>query len=281
METSEQPSLMSSSELTELSAASPASPLASPGVTEAKTTSATCGPRLSEPFAHYNQDSHSWRTFQISLITSTLAEYSETWPKRGTMRNGVLSERQTLAHPTAGNGYLSWPTPSTMDTVSAGLKSTQVKPGSMHSVTLPRMAEMMWPTPRAAESHRKLINGEHRSQTTGLRYGIGLMQMAEQMWATPQAADSAQGAIQNQDVFQTPSGRLRKRANTGITGSIGLARETVLWPTPNTAASNSPPTQTTSTDGHICCPKCRRQLNPVFVEMLMAFPIGWTIAPKD
>jgi hypothetical protein len=245
MATSEQPSLMSSSELMELSAASPASPLASPGVTGAKTTTATCGPKLSEPFAHYNQDSHSWRTYQVSLITGTLAEYSETWPKRGTMRNGVLSERQTLAHPTAGNGSLSWPTPdANTSTYSNGFMEPNI-----------REAAANWSTPTMRDTN-------HDGAKSLARYGTDEMKTSDQRlrnqvqnWSTPTIEQAKIGEGVTQRGRHTP----------------GLAIE---------AQQHSPQAPETATDGHVCSPKCRR-LNPLFVEMLMAFPIGWTIAPKD
>ena len=42
----------------------------------------------------------------------------------------------------------NWPSPTCSDVYTGNLKSTQQKPGSMHSVTLPQ-AVAMWPTPDA------------------------------------------------------------------------------------------------------------------------------------
>jgi len=42
----------------------------------------------------------------------------------------------------------NWPSPTCSDVYTGNLKSTQQKPGSMHSVTLPQ-AVAMWPTPNA------------------------------------------------------------------------------------------------------------------------------------
>lgn len=42
----------------------------------------------------------------------------------------------------------NWPSPTCSDVYTGNLKSTQQKPGSMHSVTLPQ-AVAMWPTPTA------------------------------------------------------------------------------------------------------------------------------------
>jgi hypothetical protein len=45
----------------------------------------------------------------------------------------------------------NWPTPTVSDTHTANLNSTQQKPGSMHSVTLPQSVKMNWTTPPARD----------------------------------------------------------------------------------------------------------------------------------
>ena len=64
-----------------------------------------------EPFAWYDQDSQSWRTWQCCLIEGW-ERFSETWPQAGMMRNGVayrlvMSERPTLERE---SGLLPTPT---------------------------------------------------------------------------------------------------------------------------------------------------------------------------
>lgn len=54
---------------------------------ELKASAADCGPRCTESFARFDRDSRSWKTPQCSLLEG-LDEYSETWPKAGTMRRG-------------------------------------------------------------------------------------------------------------------------------------------------------------------------------------------------
>jgi hypothetical protein len=49
------------------------------------------------------------------------------------------------------NQVKNWPSPTCSDVYTGNLKSTQQKPGSMHSVTLPQ-AVAMWPTPAAGLS---------------------------------------------------------------------------------------------------------------------------------
>lgn len=60
--------------------------------------------------ARYDRDSRSWKTHQFSLLGG-LTEFSETWPRWGSMRDGELYPLQTSALRTKGKGFGSWPTP--------------------------------------------------------------------------------------------------------------------------------------------------------------------------
>lgn len=100
--------------------------------------------------------------------------YSETWPKWGIVLDGHAMELPMLerhtnesefslwatasvcgnynrksASATSGDGLdtavKNWPTPTVADTFTGNLKSTQQKPGSMHSVNLSQAVN--WPTP--------------------------------------------------------------------------------------------------------------------------------------
>jgi hypothetical protein len=86
------------------------------------------------------------------------------------------------------------PTPTAMDSTNATatMKSTQVKEGSMHSVTLTRaMAMGMLPTPQASEGHKGSKTYNPKSQM-----GSGLSAMAGSgMLPTPTASDKNQGTI--------------------------------------------------------------------------------------
>lgn len=100
--------------------------------------------------------------------------FCETWPKWGIVLDGHAMELPMLerhinesecslwptasvcgnynrkgASATSGNGLATavknWPTPTVADTFTGNLKSTQQKPGSMHSVNLSQAVN--WPTP--------------------------------------------------------------------------------------------------------------------------------------
>jgi hypothetical protein len=65
-----------------------------------------------ESLAKYDPVSRSWKTHQCSLFGG-LTEFSETFPRWGTMHNGALLERMPSEHITIGNDCGCWlPTPT-------------------------------------------------------------------------------------------------------------------------------------------------------------------------
>lgn len=132
-------------------------------------------------FANLSQDG-SWQKtcagYSQSLLPGFGGEdselYSETWPKWGIVLDGHAMELPMLerhtnesefslwatasvcgnynrksASATSGDGLdtavKNWPTTTVADTFTGNLKSTQQKPGSMHSVNLSQAVN--WPTP--------------------------------------------------------------------------------------------------------------------------------------
>ena len=71
-----------------------------------------------ESFARFDPNSSSWKTFQTSLTGDSLP-YSGTWPRSGSMQNGVLSKRAMLVLAINETGFSSsptmFPTPTTID----------------------------------------------------------------------------------------------------------------------------------------------------------------------
>ena len=124
---------------------SPAKTLALPESEQGLTGNAQgSGVNTSEPFAHFDHDSSSWRTSQVSLLTSTWDVFSETWPRAGTMRNGIASQQVPLAPLTGEIGSGLLPTP----------RATEHKGGhsSKGGPSLGMMAtHNLWPTPTARD----------------------------------------------------------------------------------------------------------------------------------
>ena len=74
-----------------------------------KEPAAASGPRSSDLLASYDRNTSSWRTSQHCLLAQAngeadgLAEFSETWPSAGMMRNGKTYRLQPWALPIAEN----------------------------------------------------------------------------------------------------------------------------------------------------------------------------------
>lgn len=78
---------------------------------------AGCGPKSLGLLANWHPDTSSWRTSQtclVALLTNQadgLAEFSETWPNAGMMRNGATYRLRSLALHTVENVCGLLPTP--------------------------------------------------------------------------------------------------------------------------------------------------------------------------
>lgn len=114
-------------------------------------TSGLTSPRQ---FVFFDRAESCWRTWPgISLWGSEV--FSQTWPKRGSMRNGACFEHPTWEPAIGGHGCLSLlPTPTTSDTNGAGLHGN----GGIDLRTTVRLL----PTPRAQ-------NGEARNDKVWAR----------------------------------------------------------------------------------------------------------------
>jgi len=88
-----------------------ASHSASPGREKNNTTNVICGPKRGRSFASYDRDTHTWRTFQESLLHGTSVLFSASWPKSGMTANGVAYRLPPLARGTNGSACGFWPTP--------------------------------------------------------------------------------------------------------------------------------------------------------------------------
>ena len=117
------------------------------------------GQSFTESFANYDPDTSSWRTSQGCLLTGW-AEFSETWPTSGTMRNGRCYRRQMSAHRTSEKGSSSWPTPTARDWKQPG-KNGRWRDGKLQLDTLDR-AVQQWPTPSVRDHKGGYIGGRIR-----------------------------------------------------------------------------------------------------------------------
>jgi len=164
----------------------PASHSQLPESKQAQTMPEICGLQQPTLFAQSDLPAFSWKTYQDYSSSTTPKVFSLTLPKWGMWdatalyplptavldtddsdcgllerepdgvnfhhtpntsgMDGGSNSRRALAKRQA-----NWPSPTCSDVYTGSLKSTQQKPGSMHSVTLPQDVAM-WPTPAAGLS---------------------------------------------------------------------------------------------------------------------------------
>jgi hypothetical protein len=110
-----------------------------------------CGSTWRELLAKYDQDSSTWKTPQCSLLEDSI-EFLGTWPRWGSMQDGVSYRQQTLVRHTKETGSGLWPTPLTQDSYerSSWKIIAQANEGGKARMTLTRKVkylEKMWPTP--------------------------------------------------------------------------------------------------------------------------------------
>jgi hypothetical protein len=85
---------------------SPVNRSVSPAKDKVRTTPEICGLRPLSAFALYDHDTRCWRTSQACLLTSTYDEYSESWPKAGTMLAGHVWTHELRVRRLKGSGFL-------------------------------------------------------------------------------------------------------------------------------------------------------------------------------
>ena len=137
---------------------------------ESMEREADCGLILQESLARYDPATHLWRTRQCSLFEG-LEECLETFPKVGTMRNGVLWELTTAEPRTDEKECGYWRTP---DAGAGGEISDEKaadyaagKPRKSGSTIQIRLCDqvkypVLWPTPTRCGNYNRKRSEERR-----------------------------------------------------------------------------------------------------------------------
>ncbi len=166
--------------------------------------------------ARFDQVSYSWRTFQTSLINlGHSMKFQNPFPKSGSILNGELFERQTLAQTIIETGY----------SFSAITKEQLNKSNQLY----------LMPTPTANDATN---------------------------WTMPKSQLKRKGnltiAITRLEMLPTPIATEQEKMSTG-----SLWRKVVMKEGRDSQSMESmnPP---------------GGKMNPVFVEWLMGWPLGWT-----
>ncbi|MDT6962880.1 hypothetical protein QTN24_15375 [Cupriavidus sp. SZY C1] len=220
-------------------------------------SAADSGQKWRASFAKYDPAESKWRTPQCSLL-GDFPEFSETWPRWGSMRNGVSYLRPTSALPTFESESGLWPTPTRDSAVMRDRKYAQ-------GGTPLTLAVKLWPTPT--------VHGNHNKPGASKNAGWGLSSAAK-LWPTPTASLADKG------------GRITPRKGREGGTLIEAVSARAMWPTPCASASKgSSPAALVRKNGrdrsndridHAVMASDGGQLNPEWVEWLMGWPIGHT-----
>lgn len=197
------------------------------------------GAKWPASLAKYDPDSRLWKTRQC-LLLGGLEEFSETFPRWGSMHSGELYRQPTPALRTCGKGSGFWPTPRASD----GPKGGNGPNSRDMSLT---QAVKMWPTPDT----RGFTNDgaiaalaqvcETMDELSGMTHRAGKAKktrIAAKFYPTPQASDH-----RNRGNMDTPAIARRVESGKQITLTMTVSGG---------------------------------QLNPDWVEWLMKWPIAWT-----
>lgn len=231
----------------------PANPIASPGSGSERTTSETSGLIQPSLFELSPPTGSSSRTSPASRATTTLASDRSYGIWVSGLRS-ASSRRRRLARHTGGSGSSSWPTATGADASRQSLSYMRGN-STLRGMTL-RDRSAQWPTPRGEDSESA---GAHRGAPDGLT-------AATELWATPRGAEWKGTGPEG-------SASHKHRLEWGYLDAQAESFRPSL-PAPETTPPGAPSSAS--------APTSRRQLNPLFVEWLMGWQVGWTsLAPLD
>ena len=204
----------------------------------------TYGLGFEKPLANYDLNTQSWRMYEATLLSDS-PKFLGTWPASGTTRNGKLFPQTLLVRHISESESLFWPTPRNSSAMSEDLQTIRdrlnngnpYKSRLEEAIALAPTPSGNWPTPTAADVYTD--NLKSSQQIDGSMHSVSLGQ-AVQKWPTPKASDYKAAVI-------WPQSKTKSR-------DMAL-RETIAERSPETIGG---------------------KLNPMWVEWLMGFPLGWT-----
>jgi len=157
----------------------------------------------------------SWLRTWLPSIVEALTPFCAGWKKRATPQSRSWWQLQTWERHTDARESLSslnFPTPVASDAWVENMKSSQTKPGSMHSMTLPKAATLNWGTPTSFDAHD--IQRSPEAQDKHLRRGGKYYRktggnLAEEVknWITPTAVQIQRSDMEKRTAYRASIGR--------------------------------------------------------------------------
>lgn len=179
-----------------------------------------------EPFAWFDRNTRSWRTWQRCLVEGW-EQFSETWPRSGMTRNGIAFRRAPLVPLTEETASGLLPTPEASNTKAIALRSAGRSPRNLLPTPTRMYTRADWPMEKiqARQQEVKAATKAKGKHHTGNGFGLNLAQ-AVRLWPTP-----------------TINGNYNRNGASATSGD-GLATAVRMWRTPNasdaTKWSNQP-----------------------------------------
>jgi hypothetical protein len=130
-----------------------------------------CGWKWPESFAKWHPATSSWKTRQCSLLEG-LDEFSETWPKWGSMQDGECLELATLERPTSESESGLWGTPRVGMARGGNFYYDRGKHNLEEQVGAAQYAKN-WPTPTAHNAKETNAPSESERNTPTLAAQAG------------------------------------------------------------------------------------------------------------
>lgn len=193
-----------------------------------------------------------WTTEQRSLFgPAGWSLFSGRWPRQGSMRNGVVSERRMSEPRTVGSASSSWPTP---DTGMTRGNRTEYCKRTGYGKTLESVAAQLWGTPTSRDYKDRACRDADVPTNGLLARQVCRTSLPESQWGTPTARDA--------DKWHNRAPGHSRQVN--LSGQA--SHYSLLDPETSTAGSPSSPSGPTSR---------RLRLNPRFVAWLMGLPPDW------
>nr|WP_264162475.1 hypothetical protein [Burkholderia cepacia] len=149
--------------------------------TDSMANVADSGPKWLGSFARFSPSESKWKTAQCSLLGDS-DEFSETWPRWGSMRNGgcYLRPIQTpLIYGSGSGSEVIWPTP----TVHGNHNMPGASASSGWGLS---SAAKLWPTPTASLADK----GGRITPRKGREGGTLIEAVSSRMYPTPVADDT-------------------------------------------------------------------------------------------
>ena len=232
------------------------------------------------------------------LTEGGLELFSETWPTLGIVRDGIVTGLAMSAHPTEENGSSSWPTPATRDYKGANGDAHFLNKARPHLDQLPNAVKAQnWPTPTVADTFTN--NLKSSQQKPGSMHSVNLSQCVN--WPTPSVCGnynrkgasktSGDGLATVVTRSRTPEYPYTSKIDIGIAYCDRCGKQSIEvvmeWENsyslcPHCGGGGGNMTYLTleniltNTMPEIDAKTTHGQLNPSWVEILMGFAIGWT-----